>query len=606
MAMSDNASLPHLDPSDSGINVRRLVAGLLVAHVVLIAGLPLLTGRRLDVAVGRFPDANSVFWLLGVPAALSMLTMVIALSMSGRNSWRAAFRWPTSHATLSNRTLVVAGVVTVVALAGGVRGIGDAGFGLSAVLLVTILLIAIVEEFILRSLDDESLEARGSSVRHRAVVTSSLFIPVSLAHVLTEGATTFPVVILTAACGPALYLLTRSSGSSAVPVVVRTLVVFGLSVGRFGPDPQQRIEVLVAMVVVAVAAGVGVVGVRRLAAEPTATNAAMPRSRGRSVAFVSAVVLAPILALMAVPVPTSGLAAELDATVDYEHALERFREISSQDDDAGVFEPCQSQLLEHGRRTEQVVVLFHGLTNCPKQFVDLGQELFDDGANVLIMRAPRHGLTGTTSSPVESVGSVDLVGRLTAHELRDFADDAVDIAQGLGDEVVTSGLSMGGVLALWTAQFRPDVDRVVAVAPAISIPPVPSFITTAFNNLFSRVPNLSLPSTSKLDHAYHGESTGALAAMFLLAQATDNSIAARPAAAGEVIVVLNPTDNQVDNDAVQGLVTEWADADETVDVVFLPDIGLPHDVVDKDQAAGDVGVVYPILLPLIREGLSGQ
>jgi alpha-beta hydrolase superfamily lysophospholipase len=126
----------------------------------------------------------------------------------------------------------------------------------------------------------------------------------------------------------------------------------------------------------------------------------------------------------------------------------------------------------------------------------------------------RHGMTNR---------SVDLLGRLTAHELRDFADDDVDIAQGLGDEVVTSGLSMGGVLALWTAPFRPDVDRVVAIAPAISIPPVPSLVATAFNNLFSRVPNLSLPSPSKLDHAYHGESTGALAAMFLLPQQPKSS-----------------------------------------------------------------------------------
>ena len=144
MAVTDNTSLPQLDTSDSGNDVRRLVAGLLVAHVVLIAGLPLLTGRWLDVAVGRFPDASSVFWLLGVPAALSMLTMVIALSVSGRSSWRAAFRWPTSHDGMSNRTAVVASVVTLVALAGGVRGIGDAGLGLSAVLLLTILLLLLL------------------------------------------------------------------------------------------------------------------------------------------------------------------------------------------------------------------------------------------------------------------------------------------------------------------------------------------------------------------------------------------------------------------------------------------------------------------------------
>jgi hypothetical protein len=40
--------------------------------------------------------------------------------------------------------------------------------------------------------------------------------------------------------------------------------------------------------------------------------------------------------------------------------------------------------------------------------------------------------------------------------------------------------------------------------------------------------------------------------------------------------------------------------------VLLPDIGLPHDVIDNDQAAGDVGAVYPILFPMIREGLSEE
>jgi carboxylesterase len=223
--------------------------------------------------------------------------------------------------------------------------------------------------------------------------------------------------------------------------------------------------------------------------------------------------------------------------------------------------------------------------------------MYDTGANVLILRAPHHGLANAQG---DGVGGVGKVGSLSAQELRDFADDAVDIAAGLGDEVDVLGLSMGGVLALWTGEFRDDVDRVVAVAPAVSIPRVPHFLTTAFVNVGNRLPNFSLSSPGvKLDHAYAGESTGALAAMFLLARAVGNEIPGSTAAAREVTVVLNPDDNQVDNGEVKDLVGRWSDADGTVDVVEFPATGLPHDVIDPGQPAGDVDTVYPILLELL-------
>ena len=66
--------------------------------------------------------------------------------------------------------------------------------------------------------------------------------------------------------------------------------------------------------------------------------------------------------------------------------------------------------------------------------------------------------------------------------------------------------------------------------------------------------------------------------------------------------MLNPTDNQVDNGHVRDLVDEWADDDGEVEIVMLPDVGLPHDVIDEDQETGDVGVVHPILFPLILDG----
>lgn len=336
--------------------------------------------------------------------------------------------------------------------------------------------------------------------------------------------------------------------------------------------------------------------------EPDGDTVLPQRSRRRTIAIWTVRVVAVLVALAVlaavVPVSSSDLDARADATTGYVEAIARFDDATADEADLGAIDVCRSQRFVHGERTDVAVVLFHGLTNCPKQFVEFAEHLHDEGANVIIMRAPHHGLGDDGA-----IGDVSKVGPLTAEELRDFADESVDIATGLGERVEVLGLSMGGVLAMWTAQFRGDVDRVVAVAPAVSIPRVPHFVTTAFVNLGNRLPNFSLPSSgSKLDHAYAGESTGALAAMFLLARANENEIRSRPAAADDVTVVLNPDDDQVDNGEVRQLVERWDDRDGAVQIVELPAIGLPHDVIDPDQPDADVGTVYPVLYELLEAG----
>ena len=336
--------------------------------------------------------------------------------------------------------------------------------------------------------------------------------------------------------------------------------------------------------------------------EATGTPAEAPsRGRGRRIGrwvlIGLGIVLTVALLAMLIPVSSSNLDARPEPTGSYDDAIARLEEIVTAEDDLDLFEPCRSKLLDHGERAARAVVLFHGLTNCPEQFDEFAQEVYDTGANVLVLRAPRHGLANAQG---DGVGGVGKVGSLSAQELRDFADDAVDIGAGLGDDVDVLGLSMGGVLALWAGEFRDDVDRVVAVAPAVSIPRVPHFLTTVFVNVGNRLPSLSLGSPGvKLDHAYAGESTGALAAMFLLARAVGNEVPGSTAAAREVTVVLNPGDNQVDNGEVKDLVGRWSDADGTVDVVEFAATGLPHDVIDPGQPAGDVDTVYPILLSLL-------
>ncbi len=112
---------------------------------------------------------------------------------------------------------------------------------------------------------------------------------------------------------------------------------------------------------------------------------------------------------------------------------------------------------------------------------------------------------------------------------------------------------------------------------------------------------MSLPSSgTELDHAYAGESSGALAAMFLLARATENELTSRPAAAGDLVVVLNPDDDQVDNGEVTQLVERWSDADGDVEIIVLDTAGLRHDLIDPAQPTGDVSQVYPVLSDLIQ------
>src|SRR5579864_3405863 len=68
---------------------------------------------------------------------------------------------------------------------------------------------------------------------------------------------------------------------------------------------------------------------------------------------------------------------------DYDTALERFARLESIDEDP-INPVCRSQLLTHGHKTERVIVLIHGLTNCPRQYVQFAPLLYKRGYNVLV------------------------------------------------------------------------------------------------------------------------------------------------------------------------------------------------------------------------------
>jgi carboxylesterase len=247
--------------------------------------------------------------------------------------------------------------------------------------------------------------------------------------------------------------------------------------------------------------------------------------------------------------------------------------------------------LNHERRTPRAVVLFHGLTDSPRQFAALADSLFADGDNVLVPRLPRH------STQQRDVGA--LAG-LTPSELTRFADESIDIAAGLGDSVVVMGLSVGGTLAIWSAEHRAEVKRAIVIAPALAPGRVPLFLERVLVNLGARLPNVSrrAPSDSTRLDRDPGFATRGLAAVLRLGMVV-RADAARYRPEGEVLFLVNAHDRTVNAGPVFDVAKTWRRHAVPVSVYEFPDsLALPHNVMDVSAPAA--ASVAPILLSLAR------
>ncbi|MFZ0530467.1 MAG: alpha/beta fold hydrolase [Propionicimonas sp.] len=145
------------------------------------------------------------------------------------------------------------------------------------------------------------------------------------------------------------------------------------------------------------------------------------------------------------------------AAIDRERALARLRELS--DLDEGIPEATRTRLYEPDADTDTTIVFWHGFTNAPSQFSQAGEALRGLGYRVLVPRLPHHGQSDLLTK--------DLAG-LTVAELTAQVDACIDIAAGLGPKVWVVGLSAGGTMAAWAAATRPEVSRVLLLAPLVA------------------------------------------------------------------------------------------------------------------------------------------
>ncbi|MBX3001200.1 MAG: alpha/beta fold hydrolase, partial [Caldilineaceae bacterium] len=279
----------------------------------------------------------------------------------------------------------------------------------------------------------------------------------------------------------------------------------------------------------------------------------------------------------------------------YEESLARFAEIQASEAALNLFDDCASQLLHHGQPTTQVMVLFHGYRSCPRQLAGLGTIFYEQGYNVFIPRVPHMGLADLMSP--------DQVN-LTADELSYYGAEAVDIAQGLGDQVTLLGISMGGVVTGWQAQSRSDVDLAVLVSPAFGLGLIPPPVTGPAVRLFGLLPNRFLWQNAELQmqvpnppQVYPRNATRPISAFLRYGFAVRNASRRSAPAATAILVVTNGADRAVSNETTAAIVEQWRSGGYTAieTYEFTPELQLDHDLLDPDHPKEQVEIVYPIL-----------
>ena len=282
----------------------------------------------------------------------------------------------------------------------------------------------------------------------------------------------------------------------------------------------------------------------------------------------------------------------------YDEALARIARLQALDDTT-INPVCHTLLLSQGRRVERCIIFLHGYTNCPHQFRALGERFYALGYNVLIPRLPHHGLTDRMT---------DAQARLTAQELVDLLTQVVDLAHGLGEDITVAGISAGGVLAAYAAQFRRDVHLAVLIAPTFGVAPIPRRLFLPVRNLALRLPNRFIWWDAKTknttvgpQHAYPRFATRSTAEILRLAATVYQTARRQSPVTASVLVVTTTCDRAVDNTRTTALVNAWqARGFNGLKAFEFPvEAGLQHDLIDPAQPDAQVDVVYPLLIEMM-------
>lgn len=180
------------------------------------------------------------------------------------------------------------------------------------------------------------------------------------------------------------------------------------------------------------------------------------RLRIIGIALLSLLVIVAVLLFTRILDPN--LSARPEPLASYAEAAKRIDAIQTAEANADLIPEADSIALLAGSQVETSVVIFHGYTSVPRQFRLIAEGYRAQGYNVWVPRLPYHGERDRMTSDFS---------KLTAQGLRQFADESVDIAAGLGRHVVGIGFSGGGSLGAWSGVERLEVSQTVLISPLL-------------------------------------------------------------------------------------------------------------------------------------------
>ncbi len=284
-------------------------------------------------------------------------------------------------------------------------------------------------------------------------------------------------------------------------------------------------------------------------------------------------------------------ANQFDAALDAVAAI-----AAAERDDPRIDPRCRSFVLHHGAPTGRAVILFHGFTNCPRQFTALADLIFARGYNVYVPRLPRHGLRDKLTT--------ELAG-LTVEELTACANGAFVVGQQLGRRVDVLGLSVGATLAAWLAQTQP-LGSAIVVSPFFSVVHVPALLEPVLAQTLAHAPDIEVWWDPRVKeralpvHGYPRFPTHALAQCLQLGERVRAAARAAPPAADTPMLVLNAKDPAIDNPAAAEIATLWRARGARVVEYIFENLDARHDIIEPTTYPAAATLVYPVLLELLE------
>lgn len=281
----------------------------------------------------------------------------------------------------------------------------------------------------------------------------------------------------------------------------------------------------------------------------------------------------------------------------YEAAVADIKNFDEPEKDQ-IREDCGSSIYHTGKKEARSIVLWHGYTNCPKQFDEFGRRLAEKGYNVLIPRTPGHGYQDRMT---------EALGNVTFEDFQTYIQRSIAIGDMLGDDVTVVGLSAGGTFALWAAVYEEKADRIITIAPVAypwGFEPIlrefvvryAAFLPNEFK-WWSDEQKGDLPGPP---HAYRRYSTRSMGIVLHIASTVEHMLRGGKRIEKPVTFVINEADKALRDKELIEMSNLFEKSGAKVSRYFFEKSkGYPHDLIDEYNIKENKEDVYKVLLELI-------